>query len=120
METKYRTWNLRLNCKGEAYDPDLDYGDESIEVVFVIEYSAYDQLQKRVEELEGETNRLAKELIDVQIEHPCYQLSKELEAENKKLRSLLSEIYLDASVDLQGVEENFEVAIKEVLKEVME
>lgn len=52
MENNHRTWNLRLNSSGDAYDPDLDYGDESIEVVFVIEYSAFEQLQKRVEELE--------------------------------------------------------------------
>jgi len=36
-------------------------------------------------ELEKENERLATNLIETQIEHPCYKLSKELEAENEGL-----------------------------------
>ena len=100
METKAREFWI---------DPDEDWDDEitvglalkehprqgplqwQSSLIHVIECSAYEKLQKRVEWLE---------------------------ADNKNLRSLLSEIYLDASVDLQGVEENFEIAIREALGEV--
>lgn len=44
-----------------------------------IEHSAYLSLQ-------AENERLAKELINLSVEHPCYRLSKELEAENEKLK----------------------------------
>lgn len=43
-------------------------------------------LQSENTKLKEENDRLFKQLVDIAIEHPCYNLSKELESENEKLK----------------------------------
>jgi vacuolar-type H+-ATPase subunit I/STV1 len=48
-----------------------------------------DLLRKEVAAVEAENERLVLELIKLSTEHPCYKLSKELEADNANLRRAL-------------------------------
>lgn len=49
----------------------------------------YEEKLKIAEELQVENDRLTLEFIKMSTEHPCYKLSKELEAENNELREKL-------------------------------
>lgn len=47
----------------------------------------------------AENERLNRELVEVIVEHPCYKLSKELEAENARLREALGEIAINYVIE---------------------
>jgi len=49
-------------------------------------------LNKELRELKVEHDKLFQNSLEAAIEHPCYKLSKELEAENKELLGALNRI----------------------------
>jgi uncharacterized protein YPO0396 len=61
-----------------------------------------DAVTARQDELVNENERLASELIKLTTEHPCYQLSKQLEKENEELRRLKDEL---STAGQRGVDE---------------
>jgi hypothetical protein len=76
------------------------FGGVYVEVVSKAEYeealdSQAKELHKSYEtqkELRAEIDRLWKQSLDFAVEHPTYKLSKELEAENNKLRDKIRDL----------------------------